>query len=88
MSLSLIGDLLKINQWSYQWKMLFNPDTSKHCVFILLCSKQAQEIIFSRKKKTNSGTIFFNKLPIVKENIQKHWDLFFGTHQWNNLERK
>ena len=26
---SLTEDVLKINQWSYQWKILFNPDTSK-----------------------------------------------------------
>ena len=26
-SLSLNEDLLKINQWAYRWKMLFNPDT-------------------------------------------------------------
>ena len=38
--LSLNEDLSKISQWGYKWKMLFNPDTSK----------QAQEVVFSRKK--------------------------------------
>ena len=33
--LSLNGDLLKIRQWIYQWKMFSNRDTSK----------QAQEIV-------------------------------------------
>ena len=34
-------DLDKIKCWAYQWKMNFNPDPTK----------QAQEVIFSRKKK-------------------------------------
>ena len=33
-------DLKLISDWAFQWKMSFNPDPSK----------QAQEIIFSRKK--------------------------------------
>ena len=32
-------DLETINQWAYQWKMLFNPDPNK----------QATEVHFSRK---------------------------------------
>ena len=32
-------DLEKISLWTYQWKMSFNPDISK----------QAQEVIFSKK---------------------------------------
>ena len=39
--LSLNKDLLKISQWTYQLKVLFNPDTSK----------QAQKIVFSREKR-------------------------------------
>ena len=35
----LNNDLRKISNWSSQWKMIFNPDPSK----------QAQEVIFSRK---------------------------------------
>ena len=34
------NDLTLISNWAFQWKMNFNPDSSK----------QAQEIIFSRKK--------------------------------------
>ena len=33
-------DLEKISNWTFQWKMDFNPDPNK----------QAQKIIFSRKK--------------------------------------
>ena len=40
----LNNDLLKINRWAYQGKMSFNPDLSK----------QAQEVIFSRKEKRNT----------------------------------
>ena len=35
----LNNDLLKIRSWAYQWKMNFNPDSSK----------QAQEVIFYHK---------------------------------------
>ena len=37
----LNDDLLVISRWAYNWKILFNPDSSK----------PAQEVIFSRKKK-------------------------------------
>ena len=40
----LNSDLCKINEWALQWKMNFNPDTTK----------QAQEIIFSRKNLTEN----------------------------------
>ena len=35
----LNNDLRNISKWAYQWKMVFDPDLTK----------QAQEIIFSRK---------------------------------------
>ena len=37
-------DLEKISQWTYQWKMQFNPDPNK----------QTNEIIFSRKSNANN----------------------------------
>ena len=41
---------------------LFNPDASK----------QAQEIVFSRKANTSSQeTVYFNNVPVIRENIQK-----------------
>ena len=44
-------DLSKISQWGYQYKMSFNPGISK----------QAQEVIFSRKKNiSNHPAVFFN----------------------------
>ena len=35
----LSNDLQKITVWAHKWKMIFNPDISK----------QAQEVVFSRK---------------------------------------
>ena len=40
----LSNDLSEISKWAYDWKMLFNPDPCK----------SAQEVVFSRKKKTQS----------------------------------
>ena len=52
---TLNSDLLKIQDWAYQWKMSFNPDRTK----------QAQEIIFSRKKNaTTHPPLFFNNSEI------------------------
>ena len=47
--------------------MVFDPDASK----------QAQEIVFSRKANaTNHGTVYFNNVPVTRENIQRHLGLF------------
>ena len=54
-SSNLNEDLLKITQWAYQWKMLFNPDIRK----------QAQEIIFFQKKNdTSHPSLYFNNAQI------------------------
>ena len=55
LSSNLNEDLLKIIQWAYQWKISFNPHVTK----------QAQEIIFSRKKNYKSHTsLYFNNARI------------------------
>ena len=46
----LNDDLEKVNEWAFQWKMSFNPDPSK----------EAHEVIFSCKSKTNPPTFFNN----------------------------
>ena len=48
----LNSNLSKINEWALQWRMSFNPDPTK----------QAQEIIFSRKtsKRNHPGLMFNN----------------------------
>ena len=51
----LNNDLSKINNWAFHWKMSFNPDPSK----------QAQEVIFSRKiQKTYHPSIYFNNKSV------------------------
>ena len=47
--------------------MIFHPDVSK----------QAQEVVFSRKRITvNHATVYFNNDPVIRENFQKHLSLF------------
>ena len=59
----LNDDLLKISKWAYQWKMSFNPDVSK----------QAQEVVFSRKShKLAHPPVLFNNVPVKRCSIQKH----------------
>ena len=59
----LKNDLRKISNWAFQWKMSFNPDPSK----------QAQEVIFSRKhQKIIHPSIYFNNNPIESVSSQKH----------------
>ena len=60
------SDLLKIQDWAYQWKISFNPYRTK----------QAQEIIFSRKKNaTTYPPLFFNNSEIKLSSNQKHLGL-------------
>ena len=64
-------DLSKTSQWVYQWKMSFNPDVSK----------QAQEVIFFRKKNiSNNPAVFFNNLPINRKSTQKHLGLLLDEN--------
>ena len=59
----LNSDLSKISKWAFQWKMIFNPDPSK----------QAQEVIFSRKiQKTCHPSIYFNNKSVKQVPSQKH----------------
>ena len=64
----LSNDLAKINNSAFQWKMNFNPDTSK----------QAQEIIFSRKsKKISHPPLFSNNIQAAQSSSQKHLGIIF-----------
>ena len=41
------------------------------------CSKQPQEVVFSRKGiRTNHATVYFNNDPVIRENFQEHIGLF------------
>ena len=62
----LNNDLIRIQEWPYQWKMSFNPGRTK----------PAHEVMFSRKTKNIiSPNLYFNNVPIVKKACQKHLGL-------------
>ena len=63
----LESDLKQIFCWAYKWKMTFNPDHSK----------QAQEVIFSRKTvKLSQPSITFNTVLVARTTCQKHLDFY------------
>ena len=67
---NLNNDLKEINKWAFHWKMNFNPDPTK----------QAQKVIFSRKKTKKIHTkIFFNNIPVSKADSQKHLGLHLDS---------
>ena len=67
---NLNNDLNKIKNWAIQWKMNFNPDPSK----------QAQEVIFSRKlQKTNHNQVYFNHNSVKQVPSQKHFGIYLDT---------
>ena len=67
---NLNDNLKEIFKWASQRKMSFNPDPTK----------QAQEVIFSRKTaKKIHPKIFFNIIPVSKTDSQKHLSLHLGS---------
>ena len=63
---NLSNNLCIISNWAYQWKMSFNPDRSK----------QAQEVIFSRKRLIQPHPVLtFDNSPVIKTTHQKHFIL-------------
>ena len=67
---TLSQDLKAMTNWAFQWKMIFNPDLSK----------QAREVIFSRKiKKLVHPTLLFNNIPLNK---------FISETSWFNIRYK
>ena len=63
-------DLKKIEAWAHQWKMSFNPDPLK----------QAQEVIFSRKRnKLHHPDIIFNGNSVKKSSSQKHLGMLLDS---------
>ena len=62
-SQELNNDLHKVSLWTYKWNMSFNPDPSK----------QAQEVIFSRKiNEVHHPPLLFNNSTIQQISSQKH----------------
>ena len=61
--------------------MILNPDASK----------QAQEIVFSRKANaSNNGIVYFNNVAVIRENIQKHLGFFvdFKLNFFDHINEK
>ena len=62
----LNNDLSLISEWAFNWKMLFNPDPTK----------PAQEVLFSRKKKTlYHPALSLNNIQVKRASSQKHLGL-------------
>ena len=69
---NLNDDLKKINKWTFQWKMSFNPDPNK----------QAQEVIFSRKlNKPNHPSLNFNNTIVIQSTNHKHLGMVLDTQE-------
>ena len=63
-------DLMKISDWTFQWKMRFNPDPKK----------QTQEVIFSRKtNKIDHPLLCFNQNLVKSPSTHKHVGLVLDT---------
>ena len=57
------SDSKLISDWAFQWKMSFNPDSSK----------QAQEVTLRRKNmKSSHPSAYFNNIPVSSTSVQKH----------------
>ena len=66
----LNSDLSKISIWSFQWKLSFNPYSSK----------QTQEVVFSHKlQKTCHPSIYFNKKSVKQVPSQRHLLMILDT---------
>ena len=80
----LNSDLQEISEWTYKWKLPFNPDLNK----------QAQEVIFSRKlNKPCHPKIVFSSAPVVYADWQKHLGMYldkslnFNFHLKENMSK-
>ena len=70
LNIDLNNNLKKIGEWAFQWKMNFNPDPTK----------QAQEMIFSRKvQMTNHPPLFFNEIVVQQTFLQNHLEMFLDS---------
>ena len=60
-----------MGSWAFHWKMNFNPDPNK----------QAQEIIFSRKKTASLHlVVHFDNRPVKSTQIQKHLGIMLDSN--------
>ena len=59
-------DLEVINQWAYQWKIVFNPDPTKQATELRSCKKQEER---------NHSELTFNGASVARAKEHKHLDL-------------
>ena len=72
-------DLHKISEWAQKWKMPFNPDVSK----------QAREVIFSRKQaKSVRPDLVFNNTLVHQTHCQKHLGVYLDMKLNSKLHIK
>ena len=65
LAIELNGDLKKVNDWAFQWKMSFNPNPSK----------RAHDVIFKGKsKRSTHPPLVFNNKNVSQTLSQKHLD--------------
>ena len=70
---------MKISNWAFPWKMIFNPDPNK----------QAQKVIFSRKiNKINHPSSYFNQNLVKSSSTRKHLGMVLETKLDFNLHLK
>ena len=69
-AVNLNNHINKIRNWTINWKMSFNLDSSK----------QAPEVIFSRKlQNTNHNQVYFNHNSMKQVSSQKHLGIYLDT---------
>ena len=78
------NDLKKLCNLAYTWKMSFNPDHSK----------QAEEVIFSRKcTKDDYRPIYFSDIPVIQTAVQNYIGMYldekfnYNTHIKEKLSK-
>ena len=62
----LENDLTTIQNWAHQWKMVFNPDITKHAI----------EIVFSVKNKSIRPLLSFNNVAVALKPFSIHLGLY------------
>ena len=69
-SAALNKDLNQISNWAFSWKMSFNPDNSK----------QAKEIVFSKKRSTTQlPELIFNNNIVSSTDSHKHLGMILDS---------
>ena len=62
----LTHHLSLISKWAFKWKMLFNPDPTKH----------AQEVISRKKDDSAHPNIVFNDMPVERASHHKNLGIY------------